>query len=135
MSFIQLTPNLMVEDVTSTVDWYERRLGFEQTSELGDQDDLEWAQVERDDVAVMFQRRDSIVSEVPAFADAPVGGSFTLYLRVDDVESLAAGLDDVERVLDLRTSEYGMREFAVEDPNGYVLWFGEVDPDWDGESS
>jgi len=25
----------------------------------------------------------------------------------------------------MRTTDYGRREFPIEDPNGYVLWFGE----------
>jgi uncharacterized glyoxalase superfamily protein PhnB len=120
----------MVEDVAETVAWYERRLGAEQTSELESDGELVWAQVERDDVRFMFQRRDNMESELPSLADAPIGGSLSIYVHVDDVEALATELADVDRVLEMRTSEYGLLEFAIRDYNGYVLWFGEILEDW-----
>lgn len=132
MSFIQLTPNLMVEDVTTTVEWYEGTLGAEQTSEMEEEGELVWAQVELDDVKLMFQRRDSLEEELPTMRDSEIGGSLTFYLHVDDVEGLAESVADEPRVLEMRTSEYGLREFAIEDCNGYVLWFGEIIEDWSG---
>ena len=120
----------MVEDVAETVAWYESRLGAEQTSEIESDGDVVWAQVERDGVRFMFQRRDSMESELPSLADVPIGGSLSIYVHVDDVEALGAELADVERALEMRTSEYGLREFAIRDCNGYVLWFGEILEDW-----
>ena len=127
--FNSLTPNLMVTDVVDSLRWYERVLD---AAELGrmpaDSDDPEWAQVGFGDVSVMFQGRDSLAADVPALAEVDIGGSLTLYVDVEDVEGLH------ERVVDregasvaqaLRETEYGRREFAVEDPDGYVLAFGE----------
>ena len=129
-TFERVTPNLMVEDVVSTVAWYEEELGFERTSEMDEDGELVWAQVERDDVRLRFQRRESLEAEVPVLAGSPIGGSLTFYVHVDDDESLAQSIADHERVLDMRTSEYGLREFAIRDCNGYVLWFGEILDDW-----
>ncbi len=39
------------------------------------------------------------------------------------VETLAAA--DVEVVRDLHETDFGWEQFAVEDLNGYVRWFGE----------
>lgn len=95
----------MVEDVAKTVAWYERRLGSDQTSELESDGGLVWAQVERDDVRFIFQRRDNMESELPSLAGAPIGGSLSIYVHVADVEALAAESADIDRVLEMRTSE------------------------------
>jgi uncharacterized glyoxalase superfamily protein PhnB len=121
-----LAPNLMVEDVSATVEWYERTLDAERIGEMPeDGDDLVWAQIEMGDVWIMFQQRESLEEELPSIAGTEIGGSFTMYIDVDDIDSLATSLEDVSHVLEMRTTDYGRREFAIEDPNGYVLWFGE----------
>lgn len=32
---------------------------------------------------------------------------------------------EIEVVQEMHDTDYGRREFAVEDLNGYILWFGE----------
>jgi uncharacterized glyoxalase superfamily protein PhnB len=127
MTFTELTPNCMVEDVAATVEWYERWLDAEEMGRLPDDaEDPEWAQVRLGDVSLMFQTRASLEEELPAFAEREVAGSTALYIDVEDAEALhdeLAGAAEV--VLDFRETAYGRREFAVTDPNGYVLWFGE----------
>lgn len=124
----RLTPNLMVPDVKATLSWYEDGLD---ATELGrmppDSSDPEWAQLEFGDGWLMLQERESLESDVPALAGEAIGGSLTLYVDVDDAADL---LDSVEAagatvVQELRETEYGRREFAIEDCNGYVLAFGE----------
>ena len=127
MAFTELTPNCMVEDVAATVDWYERVLGattVDRMPEAGD--DLLWAQVRIGDVSIMFQERASLEAELPSFEGAEIGASLTLYVDAEDVRELHGELaDEAEVVLELRETDYGRREFAIADPNGYVLWFGE----------
>jgi len=125
-----LAPDLMVEDVAATVSWYEDGLGAETIGTLPeDADDPIWAQVEIGDVWIMFQGRASLEEELPSIAGTPIGGSFTLSVDVDDLDASAESVADVPRVLEVRTTDYGRREFAIEDPNGYVLWFGEKVPE------
>lgn len=130
MDFDRLTPNLMVEDVAETLEWYRRELDADVIGRMPEDDDPVWAQVALGDAWLMFQERDSLEADVPALEDAEIGGSFTLYVDVDDAsglhDRLVAGRDgDSTVVQDLRETEYGRREFAIADPNGYVLNFGE----------
>ncbi len=130
MSSDSLTPNMMVEDVGETVDWYERVMDAEVLGTMPPDADgeLKWAQVSFGDVDLMFQERSSLKSELPYLKDQSIGGSVTFYIDVDDVDKLhqrIADGRDADVVLDIRETSYGRREFAVTDCNGYVLWFGE----------
>jgi uncharacterized glyoxalase superfamily protein PhnB len=55
------------------------------------------------------------------------GGTWDVFLWVDDVESLFGelGRKGAEVVYAPTVQPYGMKEFAVRDPNGYVLGFGQ----------
>lgn len=127
-AFNRMTPNLMVADVAATLAWYERVLGAEELARMPpESDEPEWAQVEFGDVWLMFQSRDSLEGEIPALEGAEIGGSLSLYIDVDDALAVneqvrTAGATVVQ---ELRETEYGRREFAIEDGNGYVLAFGE----------
>ena len=54
----------------------------------------------------------------------------SLYFRCDDVTALWTQLADNTRVCyPVEEFEYGMREFAIFDNNGYLLLFGEELPE------
>ena len=49
----------------------------------------------------------------------------SLYFRVDDVDTLWEKLKDKTSIVyPIEDFDYGMREFAVRDNNGYCLQFG-----------
>ena len=90
-----------------TVAWYEAVLGFRR---VGQQDD-DWCCLDRDDVSIMFMTN-AHLGEPHATA--------TQYFTVDDVD--AKGHCQAEwGPMDM---PYGLREFAIKDPNGYLLSFG-----------
>ena len=62
MTLNTLTPNLMVEDVEATIDWYERVFDAETagTVPARGKGQLWWAQVMIDEISLMFQHRDSL---------------------------------------------------------------------------
>jgi uncharacterized glyoxalase superfamily protein PhnB len=130
MTINSLTPNLMTEDLFATIDWYERVLGAEVVTTLppdSDREDSWWAQLRLDDASLMFQERDSLTEKIPTLEDEPIGGSVTCYIDVDDAERRHDDLTEAgaELAQPLHETEFGWRQFAVVDPNGYVLWFGE----------
>jgi len=128
MTVNSVTPNLMVEDLSATVDWYERVLDAEVVATLpADGEDPWWVQLAVDDGSLMFQERASLTDKLPVLEEASVGGSLALYVDVDDAAALHEELSDagVEMAQQLHETEFGWRQFAALDPNGYVLWFGE----------
>lgn len=133
MSFNKLTPNLMVDDVAQSVVFYRDLLGFKFLMAMRDEKPVEalpaagekpldWAMVQRDQVAFMFQQRHSLVEEIPALADADIGASLTLYIELDGVDALYQSLQGKADILHPpKTSFYGRRELYLRDCNGYIL--------------
>ena len=123
----KLTPNLMVEDVNTTLDFYRGVLGFEAVATVPEEGQFDWAMLRRDGVEVMLQTRASLGGEIPALQGVPIGGSLTFYVDVTDLAPLYDTLKGkVEIVSDLHTTFYGAREFYVKDCNGYILGFSET---------
>jgi len=123
-----LTPTLMVEDVQETVDWYERVFDAELVATLPPGEGSPWwAQVVLEDITIMFQERDNLAEKLPTLKDQEIGASVGFYIDVDDAYHLHDRLESagVETTQDPHDTEYGRRQFAVEDCNGYVLWFSE----------
>ena len=114
MKVLALTPMLQIEDMAGTVAWYESVLGFRRVSPP----DEAWARLERDGVALMFM--------VNAHLGAP-HATATQYVEVDDVMALWEAIKDrCPAEWGPEEMPYGMLEFAIKDPNGYLLSFGQA---------
>jgi catechol 2,3-dioxygenase-like lactoylglutathione lyase family enzyme len=111
--FKALTPMLHTNDIDSTIDWWTSVLGFECVAREGNG----WCRLRRDDVALMFMHNAHLGS--PA-------ATATQYIYVDDVRSLWEQIRHrVSAEWGPETMSYGMIEFAVKDPNGYLVSFGQ----------
>lgn len=138
MALTKLTPNLMVEDVNRTVEFYQEVLGFEFVmgviEELQEiltayQQDrsLDYAMMKCGNVEMMFQAKRSLAESLPMLRGREIGGTLTLYMELDRVSELYARIrDKVTIVKDLHATFYGMQEFYIEDCNGYILAFAEA---------
>lgn len=126
MKLNSLTPNLMVEDVNKTVDWYAETLGFELGMSVPESGEFDWAMIKHGEVTLMFQSRTSLAGDIEAFRDLPVGASGNFYIQVDDVKSLYDKIrESVEIVSDLKKTFYGSEEVSFKDLNGYILTFAQ----------
>ncbi len=123
----RLTPNMMVEDIDRAVEFYIETLGFEIVLKVSDEDGCcQWAMLARDGIEFMFQTRASISKEFPILEEEDIGGSLCFFILVEDIQGLYAGLKDrVSLVKELHTTFYGTQEFAIQDPDGYILAFAE----------
>lgn len=71
---------------------------------------------------LMFQQEANLISEYPALTQQQPGGGLTLYLTVADATGLFAKLTgSVTMIKDLGKTFYGADEFALQDPNGFVV--------------
>ncbi len=126
-TFKQLTPNLMVEDINQTIDFYKSILGFDVLATVPETGQLNWAMLKQGNVEIQLQLRASLTEEIPAFKGKPIGGALTLYIGVDDIKELYERLKDkVTIAQDMHTTFYGTQEFAIQDSNGFVISFAET---------
>ena len=127
--FKKLTPNLVVDSVERSVAFYVDTLGFERGMTVPDAPPLVFASVTSGSVEVFFNDAATAVKELPIFTGKPIGATGTLFIEVDGVDALHDRLKPtVKIVMPIVTQFYGMREFAFEDPDGYVITFAERVP-------
>ncbi|KQT18431.1 glyoxalase [Chryseobacterium sp. Leaf404] len=115
--FNNLKPILWTDHLAESISFYTEILGFilnEKNAEW------KWASLQKDNVVLMISEK----NDHSKFNNIGFSGSF--YFNVDDVEGLWLDLKEKADVCyEIETFEWGMREFAVYDNNGYILQFGE----------
>jgi uncharacterized glyoxalase superfamily protein PhnB len=124
--FQKLTPNLLVASVERSLAFYVDTLGFERGLTVPEQSPFVFASVTGGPVEVFFNDAATAVKEYPAFGGKPLGATGTMFIELQGVDALHDRLESrVKIVMPLETKFYGMREFAIEDPDGYVITFAE----------
>ena len=131
MKFNDVTPNLVVSNVERSIVFYRDVLGFSVTATVPDNGPFAFAWMQRDGVSVFLNSHDSI-EEHANLASRSIGGTATLFITIeaDDVkggvDGLFASVSPRARVMmELKDQFYGMREFGIEDPDGYVIFFAQ----------
>jgi lactoylglutathione lyase len=124
--FTKLTPNLLVASVERSLAFYVDTLGFARGLTVPDEPPLAFASVTGGPVEIFFNDAAGAVKEYPGFAGKPIGATGTLFIEMEGVDALHDRLAaSVKIVMPIETKFYGMREFAIEDPDGYVITFAE----------
>ena len=122
----KLTPNLVVSNVERSVAFYCDVLGFALAQKVPDQSPLVFAAVQSGDVEVFLNAPEPAFAEYPAFKSRAIGGTLTLFMEVEGISSLHDALAGrVSVVMPLERKWYGVTEFAITDPDGYVITFAE----------
>lgn len=111
-----LTPMLEVQNIDESISFYEQKLGFKC---VGKQEN-EWARLEKDRVSIMLTERYSQKEH----SKPTLTGS--IYIETNQVDELWEKLkSEVKISYPIETFEYGMREFAFFDLDGYMIQFGQ----------
>ena len=126
-SFKKLTPNLIVGSVERSLAFYVDVLGFERGMTVPEQSPFEFGSVTSGPVEIFFNDAAAAIQEYPAFAGRPIGATGTMFIEVDEsVDALHERVKTRATItMPLVTQFYGMREFAIEDPDGYVITFAQ----------
>ncbi len=124
--FESLSPNLIAIDVNKTVEYYTKTLGFSLIASVPETGVYNWAMLMRDGITMMFQSLSSLKEDLPELKFNSIGSSGTFYIKVKGLDSLYESLKaKAEITVEMRTTFYGAREFAVKDLDGYYLMFAE----------
>lgn len=115
--FEHLCPLLWTKNMKETLKFYKTVLGFKI---IEYSKDWNWALISRNGIELMFSKP---LVKKEFKSGAKFTGSF--YFSVTDADVLWKELKSKTKVCyPIDSFEYGMREFAVYDNNGYVLQFG-----------
>jgi uncharacterized glyoxalase superfamily protein PhnB len=117
MKLNSLTPIIYTADIQSTVDFYVKSLGF---ACLANVSEWGWARVKLDNAEIMISKPIDLCH----FDKSTFTGSF--YLNTDNVDEIWSKIStNVKVCYPIDNFDYGMREFAIYDNNGYLLQFGQ----------
>src|SRR5437899_5598847 len=126
MNVKRITPVLLVQEIEPIVPFWVDRLGFAKTIEVPEGNRLGFVTFQKDSVEVMYQTYSSVEKDAPPSMPAEAGkGPTYLYMEVGDLDAVLAALRNVNIVMPVRTSFYGMREFSVQDPGGHFITFAQ----------
>ncbi|MEX0642438.1 MAG: VOC family protein [Pirellulales bacterium] len=116
----RVLPCLLTADMRRTLDFYVGVLGFTQTGYYPIESEPIRTEVRRDGVAIVFfTEAYHNVGEAPSLS----GG---LYFFPENVDALAGEMrSKVPFEWGPQESEIGVREFAIRDPDGYLLVFAQ----------
>lgn len=108
---------LYTTELQATLQFYTTRLGFTVDNF---NEELGLLHLHRDDTKIMFSLPNShIPFDKPTFTG-------TFYFTVTDIDILWDKLKDTHHIYyPIENFEYGMRELAIKDNNGYILQFGQ----------
>lgn len=120
----KLSPNLMVEDVKSSVELY-KKLGFEISMAVPDEINPIWTAITNNEVEIMLQQRSSLEEEYEYLAGKNTGGTFTLFIETSNIDELynTCKTNEIEIIKDMNKTFYGTQEFAILDNDNYILVF------------
>ncbi len=117
MKFQPIIPMIWTNQLQQTIDFYCNILGFTCGNS---NEEWQWATLFKDECELMVAKP----NEHTPFDKATFTGTF--YIKVDDAETLWNQLKEkVNIVYELETFDWGMREFAIYDNNGYMIQFGQ----------
>lgn len=121
--FEGLTPNLLVADVMASIAFYRDVFGFELHFRVPDEPPYVFASLKRDEIEFFVNAAAGVIKEFPTLR---AGHTSTLFVVVDHVDALFAAVKDRAPIaMPLKDQFYGMREFAVFDPDGYLVTFAQ----------
>jgi catechol 2,3-dioxygenase-like lactoylglutathione lyase family enzyme len=118
-----IIPSLFAPDLPTSIAFYTDVLGFQKTGAYPPDSGPVWVE--------MTLPGGDVPTRLWLFS-GPMKGrpspamSGTIYVLVDDVDALAKRLaGKADFLWGPQDMDYGLREFGVEDPNGYILAFAQ----------
>jgi uncharacterized glyoxalase superfamily protein PhnB len=141
MRFSDVTPNLVVLDVERSLAFYRDVLGFTLTTTVPENGPFAFAWMQRDGVNVFLNSLDAVRADHAELAARPIGGLNTIFIVLEadttaagpegqlEIDAMRAAIGSRARVfMELKDQFYGMREFGIEDPDGYAIFFAQRIP-------
>jgi uncharacterized glyoxalase superfamily protein PhnB len=120
-----ISPTLAVRNMKETIQFYRDSLGFKMGMAFPDADNPEYADLSKDGIVVMFVP----AKNVGIGSKQRLGIGVNLYMQIDgDIDEYCNELKNkgVKVVVDIKDEPFGIRDFTVEDINGYKLIFNQV---------
>ena len=120
-----ISPMLAVRNMKQTIEFYKISLGFKVGMAFPDADNPEYIDLDKDGMVLMFIP----VENVGIGKEERLGVGVNIYMQIDgDIDEYYNELKNkgVKIVVDIKDEPYGIRDFTVEDIDGYKLTFNQA---------
>lgn len=117
-----ISPTLAVRNMKQTIEFYKDSLGFKMGLAFPNADNPEYADLSKDGMVLMFIPAEN----VGIGSEEKLGVGVNLYMNIDgDIDEYYKELKDrkVRIAVEIKDEPYGIRDFTVEDIEGYKLTF------------
>ena len=117
-----ISPMLAVRNMKQSIEFYKNSLGFKMGMAFPDADNPEYVDLSRDGMVLMFIPAENI----GIGKEEKLGVGVNIYMQIDgDIDEYYNELKNkgVKIVVDIKDEPYGIRDFTVEDIDGYKLTF------------
>ena len=120
-----ISPMLAVRNMKQTIEFYKITLGFKMGMAFPDANNPEYIDLSKDGMVLMFIP----VENVGIDKDERLGAGVNIYMQIDgDIDKYYNELKNkgIKIVVDIKDEPYGIRDFTVEDIDGYKLTFNQA---------
>ncbi|MEP7341635.1 MAG: VOC family protein [Acidobacteriota bacterium] len=119
-----IAPYFIVDDIFLSAEFYRDKLGFHFDRVWGEPP--QFVMVRRDGITIMLKSVGSTGHARPNYRVNP-DACWDAYIRVKDADALYEELRSggVKITREICDTDYGCRDFDVEDNSGYILCFGQ----------
>ena len=120
-----ISPTLAVRNMKQTIEFYKNSLGFNMGLAFPDADNPEYVDLSKDGMYLMFIPAEN----VGIGSGEKLGVGVNIYMQIDgDIDEYYNELKSkgANIVADIKDEPYGIRDFTVEDIDGYKLTFNQV---------
>jgi len=117
-----ISPMLAVRNMKQSIEFYKNSLGFKMGMAFPDADNPEYTDLSKDGMVLMFIPVENVgIGKVER-----LGIGVNIYMQIDgDIDEYYNELKNkgVKILVDIKDEPYGIRDFTVEDIDGYKLTF------------
>ena len=120
-----ISPTLAVREMRKTIEFYEKSLDFKVGMCFPNASNPEYADLSKDGMVLMFIPAENI----GIGTEEKLGIGVNLYLQIDgDIDEYYQELKKrgVNITIDIKDEPFGIRDFTIEDIDGYQLTFNQV---------
>jgi len=120
-----ISPTLAVRNMKQTIEFYKDSLGFKIGMAFSDAENPEYVDLSKDGMVIMFVP----VENIGIGREEKLGVGVNLYMQINgDIDEYYNELKGkgVKIAVAIKDEPYGIRDFAIEDINGYKLTFNQV---------
>jgi len=120
-----ISPTLAARNMKQTIEFYRDFLGFKMGMAFPDADNPEYVDLSKDGMVLMFIP----ANNMGIGSKQKLGIGVNLYMQIDgDIDEYYKELKSkgIKIIVDITNQSYGIRDFTVEDINGYKLTFNQA---------